>query len=146
MEKNEEVEEIKQKIIICVIVFIFFFFFGWVCTLHCCGGDTGDVVDALYDRKNMVIFFTNNSGSCDTCSMVEDELNSQGVSYYQFDVRSNQFSSAREWLKINYEVEVPAVYVIEEGSVLYNITNIQNQETIRSFILQNNVVNFSNQE
>ena len=108
--------------------------------------DTNNVVEALYDRENMVIFFTNNSGSCDTCSMVEDELNSQGVSYYQFDVRSNQFSSAREWLKINYELEVPAVYVIEEGTVLYNITNIQDQETIRSFILQNNVVNFSNQE
>lgn len=146
MEKNEEVEEIKQKIIICVIVFIFVIVIGLVFVFNRFGMDTNDVIEALYDRENMVIFFTNNSGSCDTCSMVEDELNNQGVSYYQFDVRSNQFSSAREWLKINYELEVPAVYVIEEGAVLYNITNIQDQETIRSFILQNNVVNFSNQE
>ena len=104
MEKNEEVEEIKQKIIICVIVFIFVIAIGLVFVFNRFGVDTNDVIESLYDRENMVIFFTNNSGSCDTCSMVEDELNNQGVSYYQFDVRSNQFSSVREWLKINYEL------------------------------------------
>ena len=47
-------------------------------------------------------------------------------------------------MDIDYEVVVPALYVIEEGKVLYNITDIQDEDTVNSFINQNNLVDFSN--
>ena len=76
--------------------------------------------------------------------MVEERLNAHGVSYYNYDVRVGNFSSLLEKLKIDYEVLPPAIYVIQDGKVLYNITNIQNQEVVDSFIEENGLEEFSN--
>ena len=108
MEKNEEMEELKQKVLVCVIV-----------------------------------FFRSDDSSCSECSMVEERLNAHGISYYNFDVRVSSFSSVLEKLKINYEVLPPAIYVIKDGEVLYNITNIKDQKLVDSFIEENKLAEFS---
>lgn len=59
--------------------------------------------------------------------MVEDRLNAHGISYYNFDVRVSSFTSVLERLKIDYEVLPPAIYVIQDGEVLYNITDINDR-------------------
>ena len=71
---------------------------------------------------------------------------SQKVGYYNFNVQSSSFDDVLQRLNIDYEVKVPAVYVIEKGEVRYNITNIQDEETVNSFIENNRVVSFSNQD
>ena len=97
-------------------------------------------------KRVLLCFFRDNEERCDKCSMVEDRLNQLGVSYYNFNVQSSSFDDVLQRLNIYYEVKVPAVYVIEKGEVRYNITNIQDEETVNSFIENNRVVSFSNQD
>ena len=102
-----------------------------------------DVSAAINKKESFVVLFQNKD--CDTCSMVEDRLNQLGVTYYTFNTYTSSFDDVLLKLKIDYKVLVPAVYVIDKGQVLYNINNIQDQETIDSFIKNNNISSFSNE-
>lgn len=146
MERNEEVQEIKQKIIICAVVFIFIVCLGLLLVFNRFGSDVDAVTQALKKKESFVVYFRDNDELCKDCSMVEQQLNTYGVSYYNFDINAPSFSNVLKKLKVDYEVKAPAVYVIEDGKVLYNITNISDKETIDMFISQNNIVNFSNRE
>lgn len=144
MEKNEEMEELKQKAIVCAIVFVFIIVIGLIFIFNRFGSDTDAVSEALRNNESFVVFFRSDDGSCSECSMVEERLNAHGISYYNFDVRVSSFSSVLEKLKIDYEVLPPAIYVIQDGKVLYNITNIKDQELVDSFIEENKLEEFSN--
>ena len=144
MEKNEEMEELKQKAFVCAIVFLFVVIIGLIFIFNRFGSDVDAVTDALRNDEDFVVFFRSDDSSCSECSMVEERLNAYGVSYYNYDVRVSSFSSLLEKLKIDYEVLPPAIYVIQDGKVLYNITNIQNQEVVDSFIEENGLEEFSN--
>lgn len=144
MEKNEEMEELKQKAFVCAIVFLFVVIVGLMFIFNRFGSDVDAVTDALRNDEDFVVFFRSDDSSCSECSMVEERLNAYGVSYYNYDVRVGSFSSLLEKLKIDYEVLPPAIYVIQDGKVLYNITNIQNQEVVDSFIEENGLEEFSN--
>lgn len=144
MEKNEEMEELKQKAFVCAIVFLFVVIIGLIFIFNRFGSDVDAVSDALRNDEDFVVFFRSDDESCSECSMVEERLNTYGVSYYNYDVRVGNFSSLLEKLKIDYEVLPPAIYVIQDGKVLYNITNIQNQEVVDSFIEENGLEEFSN--
>ncbi len=144
MEKNEEMEELKQKAFVCAIVFLFVVIVGLMFIFNRFGSDVDAVTDALRNDEDFVVFFRSDDSSCSECSMVEERLNAYGVSYYNYDVRVSSFSSLLEKLKIDYEVLPPAIYVIQDGKVLYNITNIQNQEVVDSFIEENGLEEFSN--
>ena len=144
MEKNEEMEELKQKAFVCAIVFLFVVIIGLIFIFNRFGSDVDAVTDALRNDEDFVVFFRSDDSSCSECSMVEERLNAHGVSYYNYDVRVGSFSSLLEKLKIDYEVFPPAIYVIQDGKVLYNITNIQNQEVVDSFIEENGLEEFSN--
>lgn len=144
MEKNEEMEELKQKAFICAIVFLFVVIVGLIFIFNRFGSDVDAVTDALRNDEDFVVFFRSDDSSCSECSMVEERLNAYGVSYYNYDVRVGSFSSLLEKLKIDYEVLPPAIYVIQDGKVLYNITNIENQEVVDSFIEENGLEEFSN--
>ena len=144
MEKNEEMEELKQKAFVCVTVFLFVVIIGLIFIFNRFGSDVDAVSDALRNDEDFVVFFRSDDESCSECSMVEERLNAHGVSYYNYDVRVGNFSSLLEKLKIDYEVLPPAIYVIQDGKVLYNITNIQNQEVVDSFIEENGLEEFSN--
>ena len=123
MEKNEEMEELKQKAFVCAIVFLFVVIVGLIFIFNRFGSDVDAVTDALRNDEDFVVFFRSDDSSCSECSMVEERLNAYGVSYYNYDVRVGSFSSLLEKLKIDYEVLPPAIYVIQDGKVLYNITN-----------------------
>ena len=144
MEKNEEMEELKQKAFVCAIVFLFVVIVGLIFIFNRFGSDVDAVTDALRNDEDFVVSFRSDDSSCSECSMVEERLNAYGVSYYNYDVRVGSFSSLLEKLKIDYEVLPPAIYVIQDGKVLYNITNIQNQEVVDSFIEENGLEEFSN--
>ena len=144
MEKNEEIREIKQKVLLCGFVFLFVLVLGLLFIFNRFGSDVDAVTDALRNDEDFVVFFRSDDSSCSECSMVEERLNAYGVSYYNYDVRVSSFSSLLEKLKIDYEVLPPAIYVIQDGKVLYNITNIQNQEVVDSFIEENGLEEFSN--
>ena len=144
MEKNEEMEELKQKAFVCAIVFLFVVIVGLIFIFNRFGSDVDAVTDALRNDEDFVVFFRSDDSSCSECSMVEERLNAHGVSYYNYDVRVGSFSSLLEKLKIDYEVLPPAIYVIQDGKVLYNITNIENQEVVDSFIEENGLEEFSN--
>ena len=137
MEKNEEMEELKQKAFVCAIVFLFVVIVGLIFIFNRFGSDVDAVTDALRNDEDFVVFFRSDDSSCSECSMVEERLNAYGVSYYNYDVRVGSFSSLLEKLKIDYEVLPPAIYVIQDGKVLYNITNVENQEVVDSFIEEN---------
>lgn len=144
MEKNEEMEELKQKAFVCAIVFLFVVIVGLIFIFNRFGSDVDAVTDALRNDEDFVVFFRSDDSSCSECSMVEERLNAYGVSYYNYDVRVGSFSSLLEKLKIDYEVLPPAIYVIQDGKVLYNITNVENQEVVDSFIEENGLEEFSN--
>ena len=144
MEKNEEMEELKQKAFVCAIVFLFVVIVGLIFIFNRFGSDVDAVTDALRNDEDFVVFFRSDDSSCSECSMVEERLNAYVVSYYNYDVRVGSFSSLLEKLKIDYEVLPPAIYVIQDGKVLYNITNIENQEVVDSFIEENGLEEFSN--
>ena len=125
-------------------MFLFVVIIGLIFIFNRFGSDVDAVTDALRNDEDFVVFFRSDDSSCSECSMVEERLNAHGVSYYNYDVRVGSFSSLLEKLKIDYEVSPPAIYVIQDGKVLYNITNIQNQEVVDSFIEENGLEEFSN--
>ena len=145
MERGEEVQELKQKMILCIVVFVFVLAIGFVLIFNRFGTDVNEVLQALRNQESFVVFFRDNEERCDKCSMVEDRLNQLGVTYYTFNTYTSSFDDVLLKLKIDYKVLVPAVYVIDKGQVLYNINNIQDQETIDSFIKNNNISSFSNE-
>lgn len=143
--QNEEVQEIKNKIILCAVVFIFVMALGLLLVFNRFGSDVNEVLQALYQKESFVVFFQNDSDKCPDCSMVEDTLNELGVSYYRFDVDVSSYDEVLQLLNINYKITLPAVYVIEDGEVRYNITNITDRDTVVSFVENNDVALFSNQ-
>ena len=143
MYRNEEVEDLKKKILLCVVVLIFVVVLGLCLVFNRFSSSVNDVSAAINKKESFVVLFQNKD--CDTCSMVEDRLNQLGVTYYTFNTYTSSFDDVLLKLKIDYKVLVPAVYVIDKGQVLYNINNIQDQETIDSFIRNNNISSFSNE-
>ena len=119
---------------------------GVVLVFNRFGTDVNEVLQGIRNQDSFVVFFRDDDVRCEKCSMVEERLNNLGVSYYNFDVQSSSFDDVLQQLNIDYVVKAPAVYVIENGKVHYNITNIQDEETINSFVENNHVVSFSNQD
>lgn len=140
MKENEEVQEIKQKIILCAIVFVFVLVLGLFLVFNRFGSDVDAVTEALYKKETFVLFFNNDSDLCEDCSMVEDTLNELGVSYYTFNVQAPSYDSVLRRLQVDYEVVVPAVYVVVKGEVRYNITNVNSKKTVENFIKNNHIL------
>ena len=140
MKENEEVQEIKQKIILCVIVFVFVLVLGLFLVFNRFGSDVDAVTEALNKKETFVLFFYNDSDLCEDCSMVEDTLNELGVSYYTFNVQAPSYDSVLRRLQVDYEVVVPAVYVVVKGEVRYNITNVNSKKTVENFIKNNHIL------
>ena len=140
MKENEEVQEIKQKIILCAIVFVFVLVLGLFLVFNRFGSDVDAVTEALNKKETFVLFFNNDSDLCEDCSMVEDTLNELGVSYYTFNVQAPSYDSVLRRLQIDYEVVVPAVYVVVKGEVRYNITNVNSKKTVENFIKNNHIL------
>ncbi len=143
--QNEEVQELKKKMILCGVVFVFVMVLGLLLVFNRFGNDVDEVLQALYQKENFVVFFQNDSDKCPNCSMVEDTLNELGVSYYRFDVKVSSYNEVLQKLKIDYDITLPAVYVIEDGEVRYNLTNINDKDSLVSFVRNNDVAEFSNQ-
>ena len=118
MYRNEEVEDLKKKILLCVVVLIFVVVLGLCLVFNRFSSSVNDVSAAINKKESFVVLFQNKD--CDTCSMVEDRLNQLGVTYYTFNTYTSSFDD-------------------------YNINNIQDQETIDSFIKNNNISSFSNE-
>ncbi len=140
MKENEEVQEIKQKIILCAIVFVFVLVLGLFLVFNRFGSDVDAVTEALNKKETFVLFFYNDSDLCEDCSMVEDTLNELGVSYYTFNVQAPSYDSVLRRLQVDYEVVVPAVYVVVKGEVRYNITNVNSKKTVENFIKNNHIL------
>lgn len=143
--QNEEVQELKKKMILCGVVFVFVMVLGLLLVFNRFGNDVDEVLQALYQKESFVVFFQNDSDKCPNCSMVEDTLNELGVSYYRFDVKVSSYDEVLQKLKIDYDITLPAVYVIEDGEVRYNLTNINDKDSLVSFVRNNDVAEFSNQ-
>ena len=145
MGENEEVKEIKKKVILCSFVFIFVVIMGLLLVFNRFGGsDVDAVTSALRNNENFVVFFGDEDKNFEYCSTVKNRLNSLGVSYYDFNVRAPSFDSVLQKLNINYELKIPAIYVIEKGEVIYNITDIQDIDIVDSFVKENQIVNYAN--
>lgn len=140
MKENEEVQEIKQKIILCAIVFVFVLVLGLFLVFNRFGSDVDAVTEALNKKETFVLFFNNDSDLCEDCSMVEDTLNELRVSYYTFNVQAPSYDSVLRRLQVDYEVVVPAVYVVVKGEVRYNITNVNSKKTVENFIKNNHIL------
>lgn len=140
MKEKEEVQEIKQKIILCAIVFVFVLVLGLFLVFNRFGSDVDAVTEALNKKETFVLFFNNDSDLCEDCSMVEDTLNELGVSYYTFNVQAPSYDSVLRRLQVDYEVVVPAVYVVVKGEVRYNITNVNSKKTVENFIKNNHIL------
>lgn len=146
MYKNEEVEELKQKILLCGVVFVFVLILGFFLIFNRFGSDVDAVTQALRNKETFVVFFTDDENSCSMCSSVEGELNELGVSYYNFNVRASSYSSVLKKMNVNYEVKLPAIYVLTKGEVSFNITNIEDKKTVRDFIQNNQIISLLEEE
>ena len=80
MEKNEEMEELKQKAIVCVIVFLFVIIIGLLFIFNRFGSDVDAVSEAIRDKEDFIVFFRSNDDSCSVCYLVEDRLNAHSLS------------------------------------------------------------------
>lgn len=146
MYKNEEVEELKQKAILCTIVFIFVVAIGAILIFNRFGSEVDDVSRALRNKETFVVFFTDDDEHCEKCSLVREELNNLGVTYYNFNVRASSYENVLKRMNVDYEVKLPAIYMLDKGEVSFNITNIQNKETVRDFIKNNNIISLLEKE
>lgn len=146
MYKNEEVEELKQKAILCAIVFVFVVAIGLVLIFNRFGSDVDAVSQALRNKETFVVFFTDDDKYCDKCSFVSEELNELGVTYYSFNVKASSYKEVLKKMNIGYEVKLPAIYVLEKGDIVFNITNIQDKKTVREFIQNNKVISLIEKE
>lgn len=143
MYKNEEVEELKQKIILCVIVFVFVVALGVLLIFNRFGSDVDAVTKALRNKETFVVLFTDDSKKG---TLVQQELNDLGVTYYNFNVKSSSYQSVLNKMKVDYEVKLPAIYVLTNGEVSFNITDIKDEKTVSDFIQNNNILSLINEE
>lgn len=143
MYKNEEVEELKQKIILCVIVFVFVVAIGVLLIFNRFGSDVDSVTKALRNKETFVVLFTDDSKKG---TLVQQELNDLGVTYYSFNVKSSSYQSVLNKMKVDYEVKLPAIYVLTNGEVSFNITDIKDEKTVSDFIQNNNILSLINEE
>ena len=143
MYKNEEVEELKQKIILCVIVFVFVVAIGVLLIFNRFGSDVDAVTKALRNKETFVVLFTYDSKKG---TLVQQELNDLGVTYYNFNVKSSSYQSVLNKMKVDYEVKLPAIYVLTNGEVSFNITDIKDEKTVSDFIQNNNILSIINEE
>ncbi|MCI6108165.1 MAG: hypothetical protein PUE33_06995 [bacterium] len=143
MYKNEEVEELKQKIILCVIVFVFVVAIGVLLIFNRFGSDVDAVTKALRNKETFVVLFTDDSKKG---TLVQQELNDLGVTYYNFNVKSSSYQSVLNKMKVDYEVKLPAIYVLTNGEVSFNITDIKDEKTVSDFIQNNNILSLINEE
>ena len=143
MYKNEEVEELKQKIILCVIVFVFVVALGVLLIFNRFGSDVDAVTKALRNKETFVVLFTYDSKKG---TLVQQELNDLGVTYYNFNVKSSSYQSVLNKMKVDYEVKLPAIYVLTNGEVSFNITDIKDEKTVSDFIQNNNILSLINEE
>lgn len=143
MYKNEEVEELKQKIILCVIVFVFVVAIGVLLIFNRFGSDVDSVTKALRNKETFVVLFTDDSKKG---TLVQQELNDLGVTYYNFNVKSSSYQSVLNKMKVDYEVKLPAIYVLTNGEVSFNITDIKDEKTVSDFIQNNNILSLINEE
>ena len=143
MYKNEEVEELKQKIILCVIVFVFVVAIGVLLIFNRFGSDVDAVTKALRNKETFVVLFTYDSKKG---TLVQQELNDLGVTYYNFNVKSSSYQSVLNKMKVDYEVKLPAIYVLTNGEVSFNITDIKDEKTVSDFIQNNNILSLINVE
>lgn len=134
MYRNEEVESLKKQMVICVVVFIFVLLIGLLVVFNRFSYDEASVLKEIQKKESFVVLI--HDGDYDLCSRVLDE---EKISYYLFDINSSSYDEVLNKLHINYEVRVPAIYVIEDGEVSYNITNIKDKKTVRDFIENNNI-------
>lgn len=143
MYKNEEVEEIKQKIILCAVVFVVIVIIGLLFIFNRFGSDVDAVTEALRNKETFVVLFTSDNKKE---SFIQEELNDLGVTYYNFNVKSSSYKSVLKKMKIDYEVKLPAIYVLTQGEVSFNITDIKDKKTVEDFIENNNVLSLINEE
>ena len=143
MYKNEEVEELKQKIILCVIVFVFVVAIGVLLIFNRFGSDVDAVTKALRNKETFVVLFTYDSKKG---TLVQQELNDLGVTYYNFNVKSSSYQSVLNKMKVDYEVKLPAIYVLTNGEVSFNSTDIKDEKTVSDFIQNNNILSLINEE
>ena len=143
MFKNEEVEDLKQKIILCVIVFVFVVAIGVLLIFNRFGSDVDAVTKALRNKETFVVLFTYDSKKG---TLVQQELNDLGVTYYNFNVKSSSYQSVLNKMKVDYEVKLPAIYVLTNGEVSFNITDIKDEKTVSDFIQNNNILSLINEE
>ena len=143
MYKNEEVEELKQQIILCVIVFVFVVAIGVLLIFNRFGSDVDSVTKALRNKETFVVLFTDDSKKG---TLVQQELNDLGVTYYNFNVKSSSYQSVLNKMKVDYEVKLPAIYVLTNGEVSFNITDIKDEKTVSDFIQNNNILSLINEE
>lgn len=143
MYKNEEVEELKQKIVLCVIVFVFVVTIGVLLIFNRFGSDVDSVTKALRNKETFVVLFTDDSKKG---TLVQQELNDLGVTYYNFNVKSSSYQSVLNKMKVDYEVKLPAIYVLTNGEVSFNITDIKDEKTVSDFIQNNNILSLINEE
>ena len=146
MYKNEEVEELKQKVILCAIVFIFVVAIGAILIFNRFGNEVDAVSRALRNKDTFVVLFTDDDDRCKKCAMVEEELNNLGVTYYNFNVRASSYKDVLKRMNVDYEVRLPAIYVLDKGEISFNITNVQNKETVRNFIQNNDIISIVEKE
>ena len=90
--------------------------------------------------------FTDDDDRCKKCAMVEEELNNLGVTYYNFNVRASSYKDVLKRMNVDYEVRLPAIYVLDKGEISFNITNVQNKETVRNFIQNNDIISIVEKE
>lgn len=143
MYKNEEVEELKQKVILCVIVFVFVVAIGVLLIFNRFGSDVDAVTKALRNKETFVVLFTDDNKKG---TLVQQELNDLGVTYYNFNVKSSSYQSVLNKMKVDYEVKLPAIYVLTNGEVSFNITDIKDEKTVKDFIQNNNILSLVDEE
>lgn len=143
MYRNEEVEELKRKALLCGVVFIFIVVVGALFILNRFGSDVDAVTRALHNKETFVVLFTDDSHDV---SFMEEELNDLGISYYNFNVKASSYQSVLKKMQIDYEVRLPALYVLTNGDVSFNITNVSDKKTVHDFIENNNISSLLSQE
>ena len=56
--QNEEVQELKKKMILCGVVFVFVMVLGLLLVFNRFGNDVDEVLQALYQKESFVVFFS----------------------------------------------------------------------------------------
>lgn len=140
MYQSEEVLELKQKAILCAIVFIFVVVIGILLVFNRFGSDVDAVSQALRNKETFVVFFTDDDDRCAKCSLVGEELNNLGVTYYNFNVRASSYDDVLKRMDVDYEVKLPAIYVLDKGNIVFNINDIKDEKMVRDFIQNNEVI------